>query len=97
MLFRSRGFDAIALLVEAGMGVAVLPDAPARRFAQVFDVRRLTLDEAWAQRDYVLGVARQERLPTVVQRFVDALCPAAKAEAAAAQATNPPVSKGGSK
>jgi len=73
-----RGFDAIAQLVEAGMGVAVLPDAPARRFAQVFDVRRLDLDESWAQRDYVLGVARQERLPTVVQRFVEALCPAAK-------------------
>jgi len=70
-----RGFDAIAQLVEAGMGVAVLPDAPARRFAQVFAVKRLDLDEPWARRDYVLGVARQERLPTVVQRFVDALCP----------------------
>lgn len=72
-----RGFDAIAQLVEAGLGVAVLPEAPARRFAQVFDVKLLSLDEAWASRDYVLGVARQERLPTVVQRFVDALCPAA--------------------
>jgi len=98
-----RGFDAIAQLVEAGLGVAVLPDAPSRRFAQVFDVKRLTLDEAWAQRDYVLGVARQERLPTVVQRFVDALCPAAK-EAAATSATPTtsgsaanPVSKTGSK
>jgi len=72
-----RGFDAIAQLVEAGLGVAVLPEAPARRFAQVFEVKLLALDEAWASRDYVLGVARQERLPTVVQRFVDALCPAA--------------------
>lgn len=72
-----RGFDAIAQLVEAGMGVAVLPQAPAERFAQVFAVHRLRLAEPWAQRDYVLGVARQERLPTVVQRFVDALCPTA--------------------
>lgn len=87
-----RGFDAIAQLVEAGMGVAVLPDAPARRFAQVFDVRRLALDEAWAQRDYVLGVARQERLPTVVQRFVDALCPAAKGEASASNPASTPAS-----
>ena len=63
---------------------------------------RLALDEAWAQRDYVLGVARQERLPTVVQRFVDALCPAAKGEASASTSaspatSSPPVSKGASR
>lgn len=72
-----RGFDAIAQLVEAGLGVAVLPEAPADRFAKVFDVKRLRLEETWAQRDYVLGVAPQQRLPTVLQRFVDALCPVA--------------------
>src|SRR6218665_3554241 len=72
-----RGFDAIAQLVEAGLGVAVLPAAPAERFSRVFAVSLLQLDEAWAARDYCLGVARQERLPTVVQRFVDALCPPA--------------------
>jgi len=73
-----RGFDAIAQLVEAGLGVAVLPQGPADRFAQVFEVKTLKLDESWAQRDYVLGVARQERLPMVVQRFVEALCPQLK-------------------
>lgn len=75
-----RGFDAIAQLVEAGLGVAVLPQGPAQRFAQVFAVKLLRLEEPWAQRDYVLGVARVERLPTVVQRFVDALCPVVKEE-----------------
>ena len=75
-----RGFDAIAQLVEAGLGVAVLPQGPAQRFAQVFAVKLLRLEESWAQRDYVLGVARVERLPTVVQRFVDALCPVQKEE-----------------
>jgi len=75
-----RGFDAIAQLVEAGLGVAVLPQGPAERFAQVFAVKLLRLEESWAQRDYVLGVARVERLPTVVQRFVDALCPVQKEE-----------------
>jgi DNA-binding transcriptional LysR family regulator len=70
-----RGFDAIAQLVEAGLGVAVLPEAPAERFSRVFAVRLLQLDESWAAREYCLGVLRQERLPTVVQRFVDALIP----------------------
>ncbi|WP_077036138.1 LysR family transcriptional regulator [Pelomonas sp. KK5] len=75
-----RGFDAIAQLVEAGLGVAVLPSAPAERFSKVFAVQTVALDEDWAARDYCLGVLRQERLPAVVQRFVDALCPTPTAE-----------------
>lgn len=70
-----RGFDAIAQLVEAGLGVAVMPAAVAQRFAQLFRVQVLALDEPWAERHYLLAVRRQEVLPTVVQRFVDALCP----------------------
>ena len=72
-----RGFDAIAQLVEAGLGVAVMPAAVAQRFAQLFDVTVRPLTDAWAERDYLLAVRKQEVLPTVVQRFVDALCPAA--------------------
>ncbi len=70
-----RGFDAIAQLVEAGLGVAVMPAAVAQRFAQVFRVQVLALAEPWAERDYLIAVRTQEVLPTVVQRFVDALCP----------------------
>lgn len=69
-----RGFDAIAQLVEAGLGVAVLPAAVAQRFAQLFRVKVLTLDEPWAERDYLLGVRSQQVLPAVLQRFVQALC-----------------------
>ncbi len=69
-----RGFDAIAQLVEAGLGVAVLPAAVAQRFAQLFRVKVLGLDEPWAERDYLLAVRTQEVLPAVLQRFVQALC-----------------------
>jgi len=41
------------------------------------------MTDAWAERDYLLGVRKQDVLPTVVQRFVDALCPAAPAAHAA--------------
>ncbi|MBZ8142312.1 transcriptional regulator [Rubrivivax gelatinosus] len=68
-----RGFDAIAQLVEAGLGVAVLPAAVAQRFSQVFAVRVLALDEPWAAREYRIAVRTQDVLPTVVQRFVQAL------------------------
>lgn len=74
-----RGFDAIAQLVEAGLGVAVLPAVVAQRFARIFAVQPLALDEAWARRTYLLAVRTQEVLPAVVQRFVEALCPAAPA------------------
>lgn len=81
-----HGFDAIAQLVEAGLGVAVLPAVVAARFARIFAVQPLALDEAWARRPYLLAVRRQEVLPAVVQRFVDALCPPA-AEAPLSTAT----------
>ncbi|MBL8314651.1 MAG: LysR family transcriptional regulator [Rubrivivax sp.] len=71
-----RGFDAIAQLVEAGLGVAVMPAEVAARLARVFALTVLRLDETWAQRRYLLAVRQQEVLPAVVQRFVDALCPA---------------------
>jgi DNA-binding transcriptional LysR family regulator len=73
-----RGFDAIAQLVEAGLGVAVMPVAVAHRFAQLFRVKVLRLNEPWAERDYLLVLRTQDVLPTVVQRFVDALCPPVK-------------------
>jgi DNA-binding transcriptional LysR family regulator len=70
-----RGFDAIAQLVEAGLGVAVLPAVVAQRFARIFAVQPLALNEDWAKRAYLLAVRTQEVLPAVVQRFVEALCP----------------------
>lgn len=75
-----RGFDAIAQLVEADLGVAVLPAAVAERLARLFGVRVLALDEPWAEREYLIAVRRQEVQPAAVQRFLDALCgPAAPA------------------
>ncbi len=70
-----RGFDAIAQLVEAGLGVAVLPTKVVERFSKLFRIRRLPLTEDWADREYLLAVRTQEVLPTVVKRFVEALCP----------------------
>lgn len=70
-----RGFDAIAQLVEAGLGVAVLPATVAERLARIFAVQPLRLAEPWAQRRYQLAVRDQDVQPAVVQRFVDALAP----------------------
>ena len=55
-----------------------MPAAVAHRFAQLFRVKVLRLNEPWAERDYLLVLRTQDVLPTVVQRFVDALCPPSK-------------------
>ena len=86
-----RGFDAIAQLVEAGLGVAVLPKGVAQRFARIFAVQPLGLDEDWARRAYLLAVRTQEVLPAVVQRFVEALCPAPATALPLSAATDPSV------
>jgi len=70
-----RGFDAIAQLVEAGLGIAVLPATTAARFTRLFGVRMVALTEPWARRDYLLATRIHDTLPAAVQRFVDALCP----------------------
>ena len=68
-----RGFDAIAQLVDAGLGVALLPAAVAQRFAQLFAIEVRPLSDAWARRTYLIAAREQEVLPAVVQRFIDRL------------------------
>lgn len=70
-----HGFDAIAQLVEAGLGVAVLPATLAERFAKVFRVQPLALREDWAQRQFLLAVRQQVVLPPPIRHFVDTLIP----------------------
>ena len=65
-----RGFDAIAQLVGAGLGVAVLPEAVARRFASLFAIEVLPLDEPWASRRYLIAardVTQGEGAPSRVE------------------------------
>ena len=70
-----HGFDAIAHLVEAGLGVAVLPAVVAHRFAKVFRVQPLALQEDWARRQYLIAVKAQPVLPPPIRHFIDSLSP----------------------
>lgn len=70
-----HGFDAIAQLVEAGLGVAVLPRTVAERFAQLFAVQPIALREDWARRQYLVAVQAQPVLPPPLRHFIDLLSP----------------------
>ena len=70
-----RGFDAIAQLVEAGMGVAVMPAGIAQRMGRLFGISQVALDEPWARRSYLAGVRAQDVQPGVTRRFLEFICP----------------------
>lgn len=56
MSIRSSGFDAISRLVDAGLGIAVVPESVAALYAKSMAVRSLTLDEKWAHRRLMICV-----------------------------------------
>jgi molybdate transport repressor ModE-like protein len=60
---RAKGFDALSQLVAAGLGVTVLPEIVAKRFAKLLDLRILALEGIEDQRLIAvcrrLGVSQQ--------------------------------------
>ena len=61
------GYDAMSLMVAAGLGVGVLPRLSARLYLSSLGIRAVALDEPWVRRQLVLCV-----------RSLDALSPAAR-------------------
>ena len=72
-----RSFDAVYRMVEAGLGVAVLPRNIVRSFALDQRVRLIPLQDAWATRRMHLCVASFERLPAVARKLVEHMTRAA--------------------
>ena len=74
------GYDALCLMVSAGMGVGVMPRGSARLYRGTLDLRVVTLAEPWARRRLVLCVRAGETLSSVAQLLVDHLrAPSAEA------------------
>jgi DNA-binding transcriptional LysR family regulator len=70
---RVRSFDAMAQMVAAGMGVAILPDAAVRPHARSMDLRRIALQDAWADRRLLIGLRDAKAVPRHVRVFIDHL------------------------
>lgn len=76
---RLRSFEAVCRMVEAGVGVAVVPAVAAERHAGAGKLRMLTLTDAWADRQLLICARRFEQLSVPAIRLVEALCaPAAR-------------------
>lgn len=54
------GYDALCLMVAAGMGLGVLPRGSAQIYKSALSIRLVALDEAWARRRLVLCLRADE-------------------------------------
>jgi DNA-binding transcriptional LysR family regulator len=68
-----KSYDALCLMVEAGLGLGVLPRSIAESYARALRIRVLTLNEAWADRTLAICVRSYAALPIAARLFVDHL------------------------
>lgn len=68
-----RSFDAAARMVEAGLGLAVVPRSAAAGYAGAANFVRLPLDEPWARRSLHLYALHRTPQPGAVRALLDCL------------------------
>jgi DNA-binding transcriptional LysR family regulator len=79
MRARIRTFDAIGRLVEAGVGIAVIPEIAARRCAQAMKIKAVRMSDPWAERHLAIATRARQALPKAARQLVDHLKAVAKA------------------
>jgi DNA-binding transcriptional LysR family regulator len=67
------GYDALCLMVAAGIGIGILPENCARLYLPVLGLSVLRLNEPWARRQLLIGVRGLETLAPAAKLFVDHL------------------------
>jgi len=74
---RVNNFDAMARMVEKGVGISVLPETAALRCRKSMDIGIVGLTDKWALRHLLLCVRRLDELPIHAQRLIEHLTQAA--------------------
>ena len=75
---RLRDFDAICRMVAADVGIAVVPEAAARRCARVMPISAVRIRDGWANRKLVICARSFKSLPRPAKLLVDHLREAAE-------------------
>ena len=60
-------------MVQAGLGIGVLPDIAAKTYANALGLRTIALTDSWAHREHVVCVRALKRLPAHARRLVEHL------------------------
>jgi DNA-binding transcriptional LysR family regulator len=68
-----NSYDAVCLMVEANMGLGVLPRRLAQRYAKTFGIKLVPLNASWAARKLNICIRSYESLPVAARLLVDHL------------------------
>ncbi len=68
-----RSFDAVCRMVEAGVGLGIVPDTTAQRAARTLAIATVDLDDSWALRDLTLCIRSLDELPPSARQLVEHL------------------------
>lgn len=64
------GYDAQCLMIEANLGIGVMPLAVARQHARSARLSIVALTDAWAERELLVGVRSLDALPEACRKLV---------------------------
>jgi DNA-binding transcriptional LysR family regulator len=65
------GYDALCLMVEAGMGIGILPKNSARPYTRSLRLKTIPLNEPWSRRQLAICVRSYEHLSVAAKLLVD--------------------------
>jgi DNA-binding transcriptional LysR family regulator len=68
-----KSFDVVARMIQAGLGIGVLPEAAANAFARPMGLRLILLTDAWALRRMFVCVRQNASLPAPARQLLDHL------------------------
>jgi DNA-binding transcriptional LysR family regulator len=74
-----HSFAALCKMIEAGLGIGVLPEGAARPFVAAMQLRLIRLSDPWARRHLYVCVRDYGALPPIARKLVDHLKRAAAA------------------
>lgn len=73
MAIQVTSYDALCLMVEAGLGIGILPRAVAERYTKALGIRIIALNESWARRELKICVRSFDALPVAARLLVNHL------------------------
>lgn len=68
-----HSFAALCKMIEAGLGIGILPEGAAKPFVAAKQLRVVALSDPWAKRHMYVCVRDLESLPTIARKLVDHL------------------------
>lgn len=69
------GFDGVRRMVEAGLGIAILPQGAVLPYLEGGGIVAMMLDEPWANRTLHVGFRDYRALPLIARHLVETLAP----------------------